>query len=244
MSDTVIKVVNLSKCYRLGELHRQNGSFREKVTQAFNRLAHSAKRKASNPMHSAQDSMPHVCPASPVPPADVTGVGLEDRTGALCDKPSSSHSSSSNAMRHTPCSMQSLQDDSIWALRNLSFEIKRGEIVGIIGRNGAGKSTLLKILSRITKPTEGKAKITGRVGTLLEVGTGFHPELTGRENIFLNGAILGMAKTEIKARFKKIVDFAEINKFIDTPIKRYSTGMYVRLAFAVSAHLEPEILPS
>lgn len=137
---------------------------------------------------------------------------------------------------------QNPNSDYIWALKDVSLEIKRGEVVGIVGRNGAGKSTLLKILSRITEPTEGYAEIHGRVGSLLEVGTGFHPELTGRENIFLNGAILGMKKVEIQQRFQEILEFAEIDKFIDTPMKHYSSGMYVRLAFAVAAHLEPEIL--
>ncbi|MFN7518448.1 MAG: ABC transporter ATP-binding protein, partial [Dolichospermum sp.] len=132
--------------------------------------------------------------------------------------------------------------EEFWALKDVSFDIKQGDRVGIIGRNGAGKSTLLKILSRITEPTKGSIKIKGRVASLLEVGTGFHPELTGRENIFLNGAILGMGKEEIKRKFDEIVAFAEVEKFLDTPVKRYSSGMYVRLAFAVAAHLEPEIL--
>jgi len=130
----------------------------------------------------------------------------------------------------------------IWAVKNVSFEVKRGEVVGIIGRNGAGKTTLLKLLSRITAPTEGYAEIQGRVGSLLEVGTGFHPELTGRENIYLNGAVLGMKRSEIDRKLHEIIDFAGVEKFIDTPLKRYSSGMQVRLAFSVAAHLEPEIL--
>jgi lipopolysaccharide transport system ATP-binding protein len=134
------------------------------------------------------------------------------------------------------------EDSSFWALRNISFEVQRGEVVGLIGRNGAGKSTLLKILSRIVEPTEGVARLRGRVASLLEVGTGFHPDLTGRENIYLNGAILGMRKAEINRKFDEIVAFSEIEQFLDTPVKRYSSGMFVRLAFAVAAHLEPEIL--
>ena len=135
-----------------------------------------------------------------------------------------------------------VSDETIWALKDLSFEIERGKVVGIIGRNGAGKTTLLRILSRITEPTEGRVRLRGHVGSLLEVGTGFHPELTGRENIYLNGAILGMRRAEIESKFDEIVAFAEVEKFIDTPVKHFSSGMYVRLAFAVAAHLEPEIL--
>ena len=134
------------------------------------------------------------------------------------------------------------EDGTFWALKDVSFEVMQGDVLGIIGRNGAGKSTLLKLLSRITEPTSGRAVINGRVGSLLEVGTGFHPELTGRENVYLNGAILGMHRSEITRKFDEIVAFAEIDKFLDTPVKRYSSGMYVRLAFAVAAHLEPEIL--
>lgn len=150
------------------------------------------------------------------------------------------HCKASDSMPSTLSAMQ--ENPHILVLNDVSFEVKRGDVLGIIGRNGAGKSTLLKILSEVTSPTKGTVKIKGRVASLLEVGTGFHPELTGRENIFLNGTILGMTKIEISSKFDEIVAFAEIEKFIDTPVKRYSSGMYVRLAFAVAAHLEPEIL--
>ncbi len=159
--------------------------------------------------------------------------------GQLSGSPSSVVSSQ---LSSSPRSEGGQRTEEFWALKDINFEVKQGEVLGIIGRNGAGKSTLLKILSRITDPTEGRVRIKGRVASLLEVGTGFHPELTGRENIYLNGAILGMGRNEIKAKFDEIVDFAEIEKFLDTPVKRYSSGMYVRLAFAVAAHLEPEIL--
>ena len=145
-----------------------------------------------------------------------------------------------SASRLTPHA--SRHDDFIWALKDINFEVQQGEVLGIIGKNGAGKSTLLKLLSRVTAPTSGNIKVKGRIASLLEVGTGFHPELTGRENIYLNGAILGMTKTEIRNKFDEIVDFSGVVKYIDTPVKRYSSGMYVRLAFAVAAHLEPEIL--
>ncbi len=159
---------------------------------------------------------------------DVLSEGMKSLGGRLLGK--------------RPLSGADSKQEEFWALKDVSFEVKQGDRIGIIGRNGAGKSTLLKILSRITEPTTGSVRIKGRVASLLEVGTGFHPELTGRENIFLNGAILGMSRAEIKKKFDEIVDFAEIEKFLDTPVKRYSSGMYVRLAFAVAAHLEPEVL--
>ena len=190
MSNTVIKVENLSKQYRLGAVG--TGSFAHDLNRGWHRM-----RGKEDPY--------------------LTIGETNDRTV----KGSSEY---------------------VWALKDINFEVKQGEVLGIIGRNGAGKSTLLKILSRTTSPTTGAVKIKGRVASLLEVGTGFHPELSGRENIFLNGAILGMSKQEIKRKFDEIVDFAGVERYIDTPVKRYSSGMYVRLAFGVAAHLEPEIL--
>jgi lipopolysaccharide transport system ATP-binding protein len=194
MSETVIRVENLSKHYVLG---KNGGSVG--LRHVIHDVLTAPLRWRKNP---------------PRPSEPKNGVSLLNRK----------------------------QTTDFWALKNVSFEVKQGEVVGIIGRNGAGKSTLLKILSRITEQTEGRIEISGRVASLLEVGTGFHPELTGRENIFLNGAILGMSRAEIKRKFDEIVAFSEVEKFLDTPVKRYSSGMYVRLAFAVAAHLEPEIL--
>jgi len=173
----------------------------------------------------------------------IIGHQKQRRYTALRDVMVQGFKNAMHSLRH-PGSYKNKEQTSeeFWALKEVAFDIKEGDRVGIIGRNGAGKSTLLKILSRITEPTTGKIKIRGRVASLLEVGTGFHPELTGRENIYLNGAILGMSKIEIKRKFDEIVSFAEVARFLDTPVKRYSSGMYVRLAFAVAAHLEPEIL--
>ena len=187
MSESVIRVQNLSKRYRLGALRRRHDTLRDQLADA---LLSPFRQPKSNRQRNHSDA----------------------------------------------------QSNVLWALKDVSFEVKRGEVVGIIGRNGAGKTTLLKILSRITEPTKGRAEIRGRVGSLLEVGTGFHRELTGRENIYLNGAILGMKRAEIADRFDEIVAFSEVGKLLDTPMKHYSSGMYVRLAFAVAAHLNPEIL--
>jgi lipopolysaccharide transport system ATP-binding protein len=174
------------------------------------------------------------------------GLGKSYRLGAKERLPTNFGEALSSILKAPFRRMRSLAEgdagELFWALQDVSFEIERGEVIGVIGRNGAGKSTLLKILSRITEPSTGEARMRGRVASLLEVGTGFHPELTGRENIYLNGAILGMKRAEIQRKFDEIVAFADIERFLDTPVKRYSSGMYVRLAFAVAAHLEPEIL--
>ncbi len=169
-------------------------------------------------------------------------IGEREQYTALRDVLSHALSAPARMFRHRKPQSSNGDVTHIWALKDVSFEIRQGEVVGIIGRNGAGKSTLLKILARVTKPTTGYADVQGRMGTLLEVGTGFHPELTGRENTYLNGAILGMSKKEVTRKFDEIVAFAEVEKFIDTPVKHYSSGMYLRLAFAVAAHLETEIL--
>jgi lipopolysaccharide transport system ATP-binding protein len=181
MSDTVIKIEGLGKCYRIGAQRERYPTLRGELVTAFRKLSFQRGRKETD-------------------------------------------------------------QNIFWALRDISFNVSQGEVLGIIGPNGAGKSTLLKLLAHITEPSKGRITLNGRVGSLLEVGTGFHPELTGRDNIYMNGAILGMKRAEIKQKFDEIVQFSEIEKFLDTPVKRYSSGMYVRLAFAVAAHLEPEIL--
>jgi len=214
MSDVVIRVENLSKEYRLGTI--SHGTLRQDLQSWWARL------------RGKED------------PNSIIGMEQSAKSQTLCPMRRALCSLVVTAMPHALSAMP--ENPHFLALNDVSFEVKRGEVLGIIGRNGAGKSTLLKILSKVTAPTRGIVKIKDRVAGLLEVGTGFHPELTGRENIFLNGAILGMRKEEIKQKFDEIVAFAEIEKFIDTPVKRYSSGMYVRLAFAVAAHLEPEIL--
>ena len=173
---------------------------------------------------------------------EVTGLAKRYRIGTRINRHPTVRDAIADATARMLRRRPRADHEEFWALRDVSFSIGHGEVTGIIGRNGAGKSTLLKILSRITRPTEGRAVLRGRVGSLLEVGTGFHPELTGRENVFLNGAILGMTRAEILRKLDEIIDFAEVNAFVDTPVKHYSSGMYLRLAFAVAAHLEPEIL--
>ena len=227
MSDIAIRVENLGKRYKIGRLQKRNDTLRDALAERLSQIANRKSRVAHR--------------ESPIANRQVSSAN-GDKQPVTDDMPSAiSHPPSANLTQSSVLSPRS-SEDILWALKDVSFEVKRGEVVGIIGRNGAGKSTLLKILSRITEPTTGTVDLYGRVGSLLEVGTGFHPELTGRENIFLNGAILGMRKAEIEKRFDEIVAFAEVEKFIDTPVKRYSSGMYVRLAFAVAAHLEPEIL--
>ena len=182
------------------------------------------------------------------PIISVENLGKAYHLGRKLDKHQTFRDALANAVRGVGTRLRqrlaepAARQDAFWAVRDASFQVNRGEVMGLVGRNGAGKSTILKILSRITEPTEGRAVLRGRVASLLEVGTGFHPELTGRENIFLNGAMLGMSRREIERKFDEIVDFADVEQFLDTPVKRYSSGMYVRLAFAVAAHLEPEIL--
>ena len=173
---------------------------------------------------------------------EAAGIGKRYRLGEFQAAYGTLRESLTHATKRLLGKESARSPEEIWALRDVSFEVAQGEVLGVIGRNGAGKSTLLKVLTRITAPTEGRAEIRGRVGSLLEVGTGFHPELTGRENIYLNGAILGMKRREIQAKLPEIVEFSGVAKFLDTPVKRYSSGMYVRLAFSVAAHLEPEIL--
>jgi lipopolysaccharide transport system ATP-binding protein len=198
-----------------------------------------SKRYVISHQRAAGDGLRHVLQEKLTAPLRWLGRKIR---GQKSEASPASASSSTSSFLPSPSALRPPTSEEFWALKDVSFEVKQGEVVGIIGRNGAGKSTLLKVLSRITEPTSGRITIEGRVASLLEVGTGFHPELTGRENIFLNGAILGMSRLEIKSKFDEIVAFAEIEKFLDTPVKRYSSGMYVRLAFAVAAHLEPEIL--
>lgn len=212
MSDIVVQVRNLSKKYRLGVLG--TGTLRHDLNRWWHRL-----RGKSDPYEKV------------VPGLDPSATGQEPGND---EQP--------GPLGRDAHLLPDLADDEMWALRDVSFDVKRGEILGVVGRNGAGKSTLLKVLSRVTAPTDGEVRVKGRIASLLEVGTGFHPELTGRENIFLNGAILGMTRNEIKRKLDEIVAFAEVDRYLDTPVKRYSSGMYVRLAFAVAAHLEPEIL--
>jgi lipopolysaccharide transport system ATP-binding protein len=248
--DVVIRVEGVSKLYRLGEVgtgslahdvnrwwHKVRGkedpylkigevNDRTKSVSSVQRPESSAKNaNALAPQPSSLDSTP----SSSSRPLD-PGLSTPSSSSALDSRPS------------TLVSAPQAQSDWVYALKDVSFEVKRGEVLGIIGRNGAGKSTLLKILSRVTTQSSGSIKVKGRIASLLEVGTGFHPELTGRENIFLNGAILGMRKAEIARKFDEIVEFSGCARYIDTPVKRYSSGMYVRLAFAVAANLEPEIL--
>jgi lipopolysaccharide transport system ATP-binding protein len=224
MSDIAIRVENLSKVYRIGLKEQRH----ETLMGAFTSWVKSPLRNFRDVrMLSKFDDVS----------ADAKNQKSEIRNQKSANRPSDApfQLSAFNSQLLSP-------SDVIWALKDVSFEVKQGEAIGIIGRNGAGKSTLLRILARITEPTSGRAEVYGRVGSLLEVGTGFHPDLTGRENVYLNGTILGMKKREIDNKFDEIVEFSGVEKFIDTPVKRYSSGMRIRLAFSVAAHLEPEIL--
>jgi lipopolysaccharide transport system ATP-binding protein len=225
MSDYVIKVENLGKKYKIR--HQQD-------QQRYVALRDVIASKATAPLRwlFAQSAK-----------SKAQSVSSNNGRSAAPDASRlTSHATASSELRSLTSDLRRLASEEFWALRGVSFEVKQGEVLGIIGRNGAGKSTLLKILSRITEPSEGRVRLRGRVASLLEVGTGFHPELTGRENIFVNGAILGMTRAEVKRKFDEIVAFAEVETFLDTPVKWYSSGMHVRLAFAVAAHLDPEIL--
>ncbi len=213
MSDIVIQVDRLSKQYRLGQIGGK------RLVDDVNRWWAKLRGKED--------------------PLSKVGQGKAE---SRKQKAEIKNGEGNNKFQLSTHPISDLRNDMLWALRDVSFEVKQGEVLGIIGRNGAGKSTLLKILSRVTGPTSGEVRVKGRIASLLEVGTGFNPELTGRENIYLNGAILGMTKAEIRGKFDEIVAFSEVEQFIDTPVKRYSSGMTVRLAFAVAAHLEPEIL--
>ena len=231
MSQPAISVRNLGKKYRLGATLKHD-TLRDHLTHGLKTLLKPFGRKTG--IGRRKSDAEKLAAASRPPPSPGLRSSLPGGEGQGEGEPSESGQPS--PAFHPPTS------NDLWALKDVSFDVQPGEIVGVIGRNGAGKSTLLKILSQITYPTEGQVHIRGRVASLLEVGTGFHPELTGRENVFLNGAILGMSQADVRRRFDEIVDFSGVERFLDTPIKRYSSGMHVRLAFAVAAHLEPEIL--
>ena len=233
MSDVVIRVENISKLYRLGEVG--TGSLAHDVNRWWHRVR--GKEDPYLKIGEVNDRTKSVSSVQRPESSAKNANALDPRRSSLVSSAPAPDSRPSSLV--TPKAPPS---DWVYALKDVSFEVKRGEVLGIIGRNGAGKSTLLKILSRVTTQSEGQIKVKGRIASLLEVGTGFHPELTGRENIFLNGAILGMRKAEIARKFDEIVEFSGCARYIDTPVKRYSSGMYVRLAFAVAAHLEPEIL--